>query len=114
MANDSPGANTVGELKALLVAYARQETVDPIRSLGRYLAFGLLGSLFVGLSAVFLSLGVLRLLQTETGSTFTGNLSWIPYLLTLLAVVVALGVIGMALKRVKAAQAPRTPRSEPR
>jgi hypothetical protein len=114
VANDSPGANTVGELKQLLVAYARQETVDPIRNLGRYLAFGLIGSVFVGLSAIFLSLGVLRVLQTETGSTFRGNWSWFPYLATLAAVVLALAVIGLALKRVRAAQAPRSPRSENR
>jgi hypothetical protein len=114
VANDSPGANTVGELKALLVAYARQETIDPIRSLGRYLVFGLTGSVFVGLSALFLSLGVLRVLQTETGSTFDGNLSWIPYVLTFFAVVLGLAIIGLAIKRVRAAQAPRTPRSDTR
>ncbi len=34
---------------------------------------------------MLLFLGGLRLLQDETGSTFTGNLSWLPYLLTLLA-----------------------------
>jgi hypothetical protein len=114
VANDSPGANTVGELKELLVAYARQETVDPIRSLGRYLAFGLIGSAFVGLSAVFLSLSVLRVLQTETGDAFDGNWSFVPYLVTLAAVVFALAIIGLAIKRVRDAQAPRTPRSENR
>ena len=114
MAKDTTGPNTVGELKELLVAYARQETVDPLRSLGRYLGFGVLGSVFVALSAVFLSLGVLRVLQTETGSTFRGNLSWVPYLFTLAVAAVGLGIIVLAIKRVRAAQANRTPRSDHR
>ena len=99
MANDSAGGTTVTELKELLVTYARQETVDPVKSLGRYLGFGLAGSLMVGLSTVLLTLGLLRLLQTETGSTFTGNLTWIPYLLSLVAVVLGLLVILLTIRR---------------
>jgi cytochrome c biogenesis protein CcdA len=99
VANDSAGGTTVTELKELLVAYARQETVDPVKALGRYLGFGLAGSALVGLSSVFLTLGLLRLLQTETGSTFTGNLSWIPYLLALAAVLLGLLVILLAIRR---------------
>ena len=34
-----------------------------------------------GLGVVLLLLALLRLLQTETGTTFAGNLSWIPYLI---------------------------------
>jgi hypothetical protein len=114
VANDSPGAGTVGELKELLVAYARQETVDPIKSLGRYLVWGLIGSVFVGLSVIFLSLGLLRLLQTETGSAFDGNWSWVPYVLTFVAVLVVLAIVGLAIKRARDAEAARTPRSETR
>ena len=49
----------------------------------------------LGTGLVLLFLGGLRLLQEETGSTFTGNLSWIPYLITVLACGV---VAGLAIK----------------
>jgi hypothetical protein len=114
VADDSRGANTLGEVKELLVTYARQQTVDPLRNLGRYLAFGIVGSVFISLSAIYLTVGILRLLQTETGSTFTGNLSWIPYLLTLLVDAVGLALTALAIKRVRNAQAQRLPRSNER
>ena len=82
------------ELYELLVAYARQETTDPLRGLGRYLGFGALGSILVGLGSLLLVIGFLRVLQTETGTTFTGNWSWAPYLLTVL---VACAIIGLAV-----------------
>ncbi len=77
-----PGKAT--DLWQLVVAYVKQETLDPIKGLGRYVAFGLAGSLVLGTGLVLLFLGGLRLLQEETGTTFTGNLSWLPYLLTVL------------------------------
>lgn len=73
------------DLWQLVVAYARQETLDPLKSLGRYLAFGLAGSAVLGIGLVLLVLGVLRLLQSETGSAFDGHLSWLPYVVVLVA-----------------------------
>ncbi len=75
------------ELVDLLKDYARQETVGPLKGVGRYLAFGIAGSLLIAVSVVLLTLALLRALQTETGSVFTGSLNWIPYLITLLFVV---------------------------
>ncbi|HEY9556835.1 MAG TPA: hypothetical protein VIR58_08870 [Acidimicrobiales bacterium] len=80
------------DLWELGVAYAKQETIDPLRGLGRFLAFGVSGAVALGLGLVLLLLAGLRALQTETGSTFTGNLSWAPYLITL-----AVGALLMAL-----------------
>ena len=114
MADDSRGGNTLGELRELLVTYAKQQTIDPLRNLGRYLAFGLIGSVLISLSAIYLTLGILRVLQDETGTAFTGNLSWIPYLLTLLVDAIGLALIGLAIKRVRSAQAQRLPRSNER
>ena len=108
MAQTRSTSGTVNELKDLLVAYAKQETVDPIKALGRYVGFGLAGSLLMGLASIFLPLALLRALQAETGTALTGNWSWAPYALTLVAVVIVVGLIMVGLRRVKAAQASRT------
>jgi hypothetical protein len=85
--------DTLKELWRLLVAYARQETVDPLRSLGRSLGWGLAGAVLMGAATIFGALSVLRLLQSET-AVFDENLSWLPYLLVAVLLVL---VTGMAL-----------------
>lgn len=75
----------VGELWELVKAYVRQEAVDPIRGVGRYVLFGVAGALLVGAGVSLLAIGGLRLLQFETGSTFHGDLSWIPYVIAVVA-----------------------------
>ena len=77
---DTP-QETIRELKDLVVAYAKQETVDPIKGLGKYLAWGVGGALLLGTGIFFVAMSALRALQTETGTTFTGNWSWVPYLI---------------------------------
>jgi hypothetical protein len=67
------------ELRDLVLAYLRQETVTPLKSLGRYIAFGLAGAVLLGIGVVLLAVGALRLLQAETGDTFQGDWSWAPY-----------------------------------
>jgi hypothetical protein len=80
------------ELWELLKAYAQQETIDPLRGLGRYLGYGLGGALLLSLGVVFLALGLLRTLQTKTGDLFDGWLSAGPYLIVLVAVAIVAGV----------------------
>ena len=77
----------------LALAYVKQEALDPLKGLGRFLTFGLAGSLAIAAGTVLLLLAVLRVLQTETAA-FRGNLSWIPYVIViaLAAVVIALSV----------------------
>ena len=89
----------VSELWELVKAYVKQETVGPLRGIGRTIAFGVVGSLAVALGLVLLALALLRVLQTETGSTFTGNWSWAPYLLTLVGVAVAIVLTLAAIRR---------------
>ncbi len=88
---------TLAELRDLLVAYAKQETIDPLRNLGRYLGFGLGGMLLITSGVLFIALSLLRLLQDETGSVFTGFWKWVPYLLVggLLC-----GLIAISLRRI--------------
>lgn len=90
--------DTLRELWRLLVAYARQETVDPLRSLGRSLGWGLVGAVLVCSSVIFGGLAVLRLLQSET-TVFDANLSWLPYLLTALLMVLVAGLALWGISR---------------
>ncbi len=90
------------ELFDLLRAYAKQETIEPIKGLGRFAAFGIAGSVLLGLGTVLVSLGLLRLLQSETGDTFDGSWSWAPYLLTLLLCALVIGLALSATRRRRA------------
>lgn len=91
------------ELWELTTTYAKQQTIDPLRGLGRFLAFGVTGACALGVGVVLLVLAGLRAMQTETGSTFTGNWSWAPYL-----IVVAGGLVLMllALSRISKRKGP--------
>jgi hypothetical protein len=86
-----------GDFIHLVIDYAKQETLGPLKSLGRFLVFGLAGSLAITVGAVLLLLAGLRALQTETGSSFTGHLSWVPYLIVAAA---AIGVLVLAAWRI--------------
>ena len=90
-----PLPQLVSELWELIVAYCKQETVVPLRALGRYLAFGLLGALLLGIGAAFLTLSGLRALQTETGDTFRGDWSWAPYAIVIAVLILAAAVTWM-------------------
>lgn len=80
---DKTVPDTLQELKDLLIAYAKQETVDPLRNLGRFVGFGLGGVVLLSLGTLFLALSALRALQTQTGDVFDGFWSWVPYLIVL-------------------------------
>ncbi|CAN5661354.1 hypothetical protein BH20ACT2_BH20ACT2_21080 [soil metagenome] len=89
--------DVVTDLIELIKDYARQETIDPLRHLGRFLGWGVAGAVTLGIGSLLVVVAVLRVLQTETGSTFTGNLSWAPYGITL---VVAALVAGLSLSAI--------------
>ena len=94
-ADERKGAGAqVSELKDLVVGYAKQETVDPLKTLGRYLGFGIAGSLMLGTGLVLLLLALLRGLQrieffNDPLEVEGGTWSWLPYAIT--------GVVGAAL-----------------
>lgn len=77
----------VVELKDLVVAYAKQETVDPLVTLRRYLAFGVSGAMAIGVGVCFGLLALLRGLEeidlfNEPGTVDGGTWSFVPYLVT--------------------------------
>ena len=96
-APEKPLPTLVSELWDLVVAYAEQETVDPLRALGRFIGFGIPGALLIVLGLVLVSVGGLRALQAETRGHLAGNLSWVPY-----GIVAAfcLAVAGLAVWRI--------------
>lgn len=81
------------ELWEMSVAYAKQQTIDPLRGLGRFLGYGVGGAVLLGLGSVLLLLAALRALQTETGTAFTGNLSWAPYVIVVAGVAALSGLV---------------------
>lgn len=97
------GGDARKEAISLVIAYVKQETLEPVKGLGRFLLFGVAGSMAIGLGTVLLLVAALRVLQGETGA-FHGNLSWVPYLIVM---VLALAVIGLAAWRIVAGPAAR-------
>lgn len=87
----------VSELYDLVVKYAKQEAIDPIRGAGRWLGFGLFAAVMISIGVVIGSLGVLRLVQT-TPLGSSNAWSWLCYLITVVVCV----VIGyLATSRIK-------------
>ena len=89
----SSGKRTTGDLPDLLRRYVRQETVEPLRSAGRFLAYGLAGAAPLGLGTVLLTVGGLRALQTW--SVLDERWAWVPYLAAS-AVMAALGPLALS------------------
>ena len=87
----------VAEVVDLVKAYVRQELLGPLRGAGRWVSMGLAGSVALVVGVVLLLLSLLRALQTETGTAFEGNRSWIPYVIAIAALV---AVIGLLLRQV--------------
>jgi hypothetical protein len=77
--DDKPVGTLVNELVGLVLAYVKQETVDPIKSLFRFVAFGVAGALLLSVGGGVLTLAAIRAVQSETGHHLRGNLTWVPY-----------------------------------
>jgi uncharacterized membrane protein YidH (DUF202 family) len=89
------------EIQQMLVTYAKQETVEPLKQLSRYLGMGLAGSFMVFLGVFFVGLATLRLMQSFE---VFGGASWastVPYLVAIGVLVVAIVLIYLSLTRAK-------------
>lgn len=107
------------DLVKLSIDYLKQETKGPLDGVGRFVAFGTGGAIFLGFGLVMLGLAVLRGLQTALAyervkvsrvvgdaagvgverGPFSGSLSWLPYLLTAIVCVVCIVAIMLGWKR---------------
>ena len=84
------------ELFEMVRDYVKQETLDPLRGVGRWLAWGIVGAIALLFGAVVGLLGLLRLLQGEVFSQ-QDRLTWAPYFIV---VAVALVMIWVSLTRI--------------
>lgn len=91
------------EIRGLVIRYVKEETVQPLKEMGRFIAYGVLGSVFVGFGAMMLLLAALRFLQ-EQFRVLDGSLSWLPYLIVS---VIGVGVMGLTLWRIVSGTAKR-------
>lgn len=98
---------SVGEVIDLVKAYAKQETLAPLRGAGRWLGYGVAAALCLSLGLVLVALGVLRFIQTQWDTVFDGAWSFVPYVIVLVLVAVATAV---ALSRVSKATLNKEPR----
>lgn len=88
--------DTARELWELTQAYAKQETVDPLKNLGRYLGYGVAGALSIALGMLILALGILRALQTV--DWFDNSWSFVPYAIVMLGLIVVIVLLAMRIQ----------------
>lgn len=93
-----------GDAVQMTIDYVKQETLGPIKGLIRFVGIGSAGSLAIAIGLFLMLIGVLRVLQDETGSHLTGHLSWVPYFVVSL---LALAIVGLAAWRITAGPAER-------
>jgi hypothetical protein len=86
------------ELWEMTVSYAKQETVEPLKGLGRFVAAGVGAAVLGGIGMIMITLAGLRALQTHNDGHLDGNLNWVPYLAALVLLVV---LIALAVGRIK-------------
>lgn len=93
---DKSPKDTFDELRGMATAYAKQETVEPLKALGQWVGFGLGGAIFVFIGLLFLGLGGLRALQTQV-SWFEGNWNFAPYLIMFVVFGIVIGLTVKAM-----------------
>ena len=106
MPDDKSLPTLAHELWELVLAYLKQETVEPLKGLARFVGFGVAGAITFSVGLVLLVLAGLRVLQTETGEHLTGSLTWVPYVgvLVVAGLVAALFARAIGAKKRRAAR----------
>ena len=93
-------ARDVEELRDTALRYVKEETIDPVKALGTYAAFGCLGSFLIGLGGILCLVGALRGLA----HVFHGTVSWIPYFLL---VIVGIAFVVLTIRAIQSGPARR-------
>jgi len=82
----------------LVVAYAKQETIEPLRGALRWILWGLASMAFICTGLVFIVLGIVRASQDVLGDSFQQSWSFVSYFVGILACGV---VVAIALSSIK-------------
>ncbi|MDQ3739144.1 MAG: hypothetical protein M3337_08250 [Actinomycetota bacterium] len=88
----------LGDVISTIKAYARQETIGPLKGAARWLAVGTAAAFALGVGLLMVLLGLLRLLQTEWERSASGSLSWLAYVIVLVA---CLALLAFTLSKIK-------------
>ncbi|MGA9275374.1 hypothetical protein [Ilumatobacter sp.] len=94
-----PDDASLGEVIEFIKAYATQETVGPLKGVGRWLAYGAAAAFVMGLGLVLILLGILRAVQYEVDRLSSGSLSWLAYTVTLVVTLLLLVVTMLRVKK---------------
>jgi hypothetical protein len=97
----------------LVLDYIKQETLTPLKGLGRYLLFGILGSITLCAGLILLLVAFLRALQEQTGGFFGGTLTWAPYVIVAGAAILLMAFAAWRVARGQAARRRRPPAAKP-
>jgi len=87
------------DLAALLRRYLVQETIGPLKAIAKGVLIALGGAALFALGGVIVLVGVLRVLESETGSAFAGNWSFVPYVVTAAAGLLLIGLAALVTFR---------------
>lgn len=98
-ASEQSTGDVVADLWQLVRDYAKQETVDPLRTIGRFVGLGLVGAVLLSLGIFFAVLAILRGIQQEGGSQVTGSWNFVPYLVAFVVCVLVGALAARAIKK---------------
>jgi cytochrome c biogenesis protein CcdA len=90
---------SLGEVIEFVKAYAKQETLGPLKGAGSWLAYGAAGAFALGIGLTLILLGVLRLLQAEISWANGGSWSWAAYGITLVVTLILLILTMLRIKK---------------
>ncbi|MGH3732935.1 MAG: hypothetical protein ACRDVC_06090 [Acidimicrobiales bacterium] len=97
------------ELKSIAIRYVKEETIQPLKDLWRFVRWGIIGSVFIGFGIVLVLFGALRYLQWQF-PVLDGSLSWLPYIIVAVLALIVMGLTawrimsGAAKRRLRAAK----------
>ncbi|HEY1278636.1 MAG TPA: hypothetical protein VGF22_03110 [Acidimicrobiales bacterium] len=93
-------SDEVSDLLDTVKTYALQETVGPLKGGFKAMALGLAGVFCLGLGIIFILIGILRVLQTETEAFHGDLMSVLPYLIVLTVALAAIALAVVLIKRI--------------
>jgi peptidoglycan biosynthesis protein MviN/MurJ (putative lipid II flippase) len=101
---------SVNEVVDTIIAYAKDQTIGPVRGAGRWVLWGAIGAVLLGSGALLVLLGALRAIQTEWNAVGDNwSWSWVPYLIVL---VLAIALLVVTLTRINRDHLARTDRED--